>query len=108
MAPFYTYPETSSPDAGAELGEVVEVAWEAFDPDTPAELLLYQVAYSPDGGDSWVPIAVDIPGTVTAITFDATTIRSTDGASGLLRVFVSDGLNTAFADVRGLTTLAAR
>lgn len=96
-----------TPQPGAQLGERTEVAWEVRDPDTPQQDLQYQVAYSPDGGRNWVPIAVDVPGTERSITFNSTEIQRSQG-DGLIRVFVSDGLNTAFADVAKLTTLAAR
>ncbi|HLF74374.1 MAG TPA: hypothetical protein VI524_08515, partial [Anaerolineales bacterium] len=96
-----------APEPGAQLGEQTEVAWEVQDPDTPLEELLYQVAYSPNGGENWVPIAVDVNGTENGITFDSTQIQESR-ENGVIRVFVSDGLNTAFADVDGLTTTAAQ
>ena len=57
-------PEISivEPLTGAFLGEETQVTWEVFDPDTPAEELQFQLAYSPDNGQSFVPIAVDVPG----------------------------------------------
>jgi hypothetical protein len=67
--------------------------------------LQFQVAYSPDGGESWVPLAVDVRGT--GVTVNTTEIQESRG-NGIIRVFVSDGLNTAFADVEELTTSAAQ
>jgi hypothetical protein len=91
------------PRKGASLAKRTTVAWVVRDPDTSVAQLLYQVAYSPDGGQSWVPIAVDVPGTKRFILFDATEIQPSKG-NGVIRVFVSDGLNTAFADVSKLST----
>ena len=71
-----------------------------MDPDTPREELLFQVAYSFDGGDSFVPIAVDQQNT--EFEFDVRQIPPSRG-TGLIRVFVSDGLNTSFADVGNLS-----
>ncbi|MCI0692305.1 hypothetical protein L0337_09915 [candidate division KSB1 bacterium] len=67
--------------------------------------MLYQLAFSPDAGRSWVPIGVDVKRT--SFTFNSTEIPRSQG-NGVIRVFVSDGLNTAFADVSGLTTTAAK
>lgn len=96
-----------APEEGGELGELTEVSWEIDDPDTPPEDLLLQLVYSPDAGRTWVPIAVDVPGTEMSIFFDSTEIQESSG-EGIIRVFVSDGLNTDFAEVTGLTTLAAQ
>jgi hypothetical protein len=94
-----------SPQPGAQLGEKTEVVWEATDSDTRPDQLMFQVAYSYDGGRSWVPVAVDVRGK--SATFDSTEIPMSDG-NGVIRVFVSDGLNTAFAQVEKLTTSAAK
>ena len=94
-----------TPTTGAKLGERTKVVWEARDPDTPGNQLVFQVAYSPNGGRSWVPVAVDVQGR--EATFDSTEIQRSEG-KGMIRVFVSDGLNTAFADVAKLTTYAAK
>jgi hypothetical protein len=90
-----------SPAAGAKLGERTEVVWDVQD-TTPPGQRLFQVAYSPDGGRSFVPVAVDVPGSQRSVTFDSTQIQKSQ--NGLIRVFVSNGLNTAFADVGKLTT----
>jgi hypothetical protein len=41
------------------------------------------------------------------LSFDSTEIQKS-GGRGLIRIFTSDGLNTSFADVTGLSTSAAR
>jgi len=97
----------AAPEDGAQLGERTDVAWEIEDQDTPLESIFLQLAYSPDGGNSWVPIAVDIPATVTSLTFDSTQIPASDGR-GILRLFAGDGVNTVFDEVGRLTTAAAQ
>jgi hypothetical protein len=94
--------EIVEPKSGAELGRETKVAWTVSDLNTPAEQLMYQIAYSPNGGRSWVPIAVDVPGVERSIVFNSTEIQQSKG-NGMIRVFVSDGLNTEFADVTKLT-----
>jgi hypothetical protein len=95
-----------APRPEQRLGPKTKVAWKVYDRDTNASKLLYQVAYSPNGGRNWVPLAVDVSGTAKSIVVNSTEIQQSRG-EGLIRVFVSDGLNTAFADVRGLSTSAA-
>ena len=94
-----------SPANGERLGQKTRVVWDARDPDTPVNQLVFQVAYSPNGGSTWVPVAVDVQGK--EATFDSTQVQRSRG-NGMIRVFVSDGLNTAFADVGKLTTLYAK
>lgn len=95
------------PTPGARLGTETRITWNATDPDTPPQQLSYQVSYSPDSGLNWVPIAVNVPGTQRSIVFNSTEIQQSAG-KGILRVFVSDGLNTSFADVTALTPVAAQ
>ena len=94
------------PQEGSELGAETGVAWEVDDPDTPREQLMYQIAYSPDGGINWVPVAVDVPGDQEKISFDSSLIQRSNG-DGVIAVFVSDGLNTEMATVNRLTTAGA-
>ena len=56
---------------------------------------------------SWVPIAVDVPGSERSIVFNSTEIQQSKG-NGVIRVYVSDGLNTEYADVTKLTPKAAK
>jgi hypothetical protein len=92
------------PRTGGRLEKRTTIKWEARDPDTPLGDLLFQVAYSPNGGTNWVPIGVDIKGS--SFTFDSNEIQASK-ENGIIRVYVSDGLNTAFADVTKLVTTAA-
>jgi hypothetical protein len=91
-----------SPRRGAKLRRKVKIRWRTKDPDTQAARLLYQVAYSPDAGRTWVPLAVDVAGAKTAIGIRLGRVKESRGR-GIIRVFVSDGLNTNFADAQQLT-----
>ena len=91
--------EITSPARGTTLGSAARVT--ARLATAPGENRLYQAAYSWDGGQSFVPIAVDLREPV--FTFDATAVPSSAG-NGVIRIFVSDGLNMSFTDVDRLTT----
>ncbi len=92
------------PKPKGKLAKRTVVRWKASDADTARSRLRYQVAYSLDGGRSFVPVGVDVADST--FTFDATQVRRSRRA--LIRVFVSDGLNTAFADVGSLQNLVGR
>jgi hypothetical protein len=91
-----------SPRPGAKLGAETKVLWAVKVGTTPASKLRYQAAYSPDAGRTFVPIGVDLRGST--LLFDSTSIQR-GFRTGLIRVFVSDGLNTSFAEVTGLSAL---
>jgi hypothetical protein len=91
-----------TPGPGARVRGRARISWRAQDGDTRPARLLYQVAYSPDAGRTWVPLAVDVPGTKTAVGVDIRRVRKSAGR-GIIRVFVGDGLNTVYADTRRLT-----
>ncbi|HYS03171.1 MAG TPA: cohesin domain-containing protein, partial [Candidatus Eisenbacteria bacterium] len=93
----------SSPQKGATIDAPMMIKWDVSDPDsTPAELM-FQAAYSPDGGKSFVPIGVNL--TTNELDFDPGSVEGSDGG-GLIRIFASDGLNTSFFDVAGLSVRA--
>ena len=94
-----------SPAPNSRLGPKTRVVWRVTDGDTTASKLMYQVAYSPDAGRTFVPVRVDLK--QPQLVFDSREIQKSS-RRGVIRVFVSDGLNTTFADVTGLTTTAAR
>ena len=86
----------------AQLGTQTTLSWTLADADTPRSKLQLQVAYSPDNGVNWVPVAVDIAGTKDSVTFDSRQIKKSAG-TGSIRVFVSDGVNTVYQQVAGLS-----
>ena len=64
------------------------VTWTAGDLD--GDLLHFALAYSTDGGASWIPVGVDITGTSHPL--DVSLLPG--GASVLLRISATDGVNT--------------
>ncbi len=95
----------TTPAPGDRLGDTTTLSWEPRY-SVPDDQVLYQVAYSPDNGQTFVPLAVGVPGDTRTITVNTREIQKSSG-QGVIRVFLSDGLNTAYADVTGLTTTAA-
>ena len=87
------------------MGDSTTVEWKVTDPDTRPDQLLFQLAYSADRGQTWVPVGVDFRGT--RFTFPSSEIRRSK-ETGIIRIFVSDGLNTAYADVGGLSAAAGK
>jgi hypothetical protein len=70
-----------------ELSGEEAITWSGSDGD--GDPLQYAVMYSPDGGDTWLPLLVDT--TDSEFTFDTSVLA---GEEVLLRVLASDGLNT--------------
>jgi hypothetical protein len=95
----------TSPKAGEQLGETTTISWNA-QYSVPDDQVQYQIAYSPDNGQTFVPLAVGVAGATRQITVDTREIQKS-GGQGLIRVFLGDGLNTVYSDVTGLTTAAA-
>jgi hypothetical protein len=90
-----------SPNGGESLGtQITTVSWSAIDED--GDLLKYVVQYSIDGGQLWVPVAVDW--TSNSIELDLNTIPNTD--AGLIRVFATDGFYTSQDQSDGLFRVA--
>ncbi|MEX1195621.1 MAG: hypothetical protein WD904_11220 [Dehalococcoidia bacterium] len=79
-------PTVDIADPGEWNGEET-LDWSASDAD--GDPLQYAVMYSPDDGDTWLPIEVDT--TETEFTFDTSVL---EGNEVLVRVLASDGLNT--------------
>lgn len=98
--------EILSPQPGEVLGETTLIALQLEDPDTDLSQMMINAAYSPDGGESWVPIAVQLNGEMTQFEVNTTEIQQSE-KNGVIRVFVSDGLNTVWADANDLTPEAA-
>jgi TolB protein len=74
------------------------ITWTATDADS--DPLNYAVMYSPDNGQTWLPLAVDI--TDPSLTLDTNQL---EGNQLLVRVLASDGLNTTAATSAPITLL---
>ncbi len=68
------------------------LAWSAQDKD--GDRLTFDIAYSPDGGASFLPVAMGYRGQ----SLDIDTDQLPGAKSGVFRVIASDGANTALAD----------
>ena len=92
-----------SPVEGAVLGDTTLISLAVVDGGTAPSDQMFNVAYSPNGGGSWVPLAVNVPGTKTELEVDTREISRSEG-NGIIRVFVSDDLNTVgfYEDVPAL------
>jgi hypothetical protein len=98
--------QITAPRPGATLGRETVLRWQVADRDSPRSAMMFQVAYSPDGGRSFYPVAVNLRATRT--TFDATNLPLSEPCKGLLRVFASDGVNSSFSDLAGLHVPVSR
>jgi hypothetical protein len=78
-----------SPNESGELSGKQTITWEASDADGNS-ILFYDVDYSPDGGETWLPLGAYIAETSLTVDFDAVP----GGEEALLRVTASDGWNT--------------
>ncbi|MDH5788460.1 MAG: hypothetical protein OEZ40_09245 [Candidatus Bathyarchaeota archaeon] len=78
------------PNGGEVLtaGVNCTITWDASDPD--GDSLAYFVAYSKDGGKSWVPLALDI--TENNYVWDTSNLPS--GDNYLVKIIATDGVNT--------------
>ncbi len=92
-----------APVAGATLDERARLTWEVRDRDTRPSDLSITLAYSHDGGASWMPTAVGLSGSDTTVVVDTRHMARASG-NGVLRLIVTDGLNTVTTDVGGLGT----
>ncbi len=82
----------TAPQAGAFLEGFTEVHWSASDPDE--DPLMFAVMYSPDDGNSWLPVAMDLP----SPGLEVDTAAWAGTTAGRVRVMASDGFHTAIAD----------
>lgn len=88
-----------SPQAGETWngGEERTITWLSNDADGGA--LTHSVLYSADGGATWIPIMVDVPGQQ----YTVTTAELTGGTQVHFRVIATDGVRSAEASVGPLT-----
>ncbi|MBN1962810.1 MAG: hypothetical protein JW841_17905 [Deltaproteobacteria bacterium] len=84
------------PVEGSALKKEVVVAWKAEDGDRDA--LNAIIRFSPDGGETFIPVAVDQQSS--ELRFSTENLPGT--SDGILQVVVSDGLNSTTTEVKGL------
>ena len=95
---------TTSPTGNATFTGTQTVSWSVSDADTPLANLRQDLQYSVDNGNTWMPVAVNLPGTLTSYALDTNLLpKSTQGK---LRLWVTDGLNNSTADTTGSITVA--
>lgn len=82
--------QVDTPNGGESVDSQLTVAWTADDAD--GDRLLHSVAYSPDRGETWLPLARRISSTT--LTVGTGILPGSDGES-LVRVLTSDGVNVA-------------
>lgn len=85
-----------SPADGATLSDITTVRWIASDPD--GDPLRFTSAFSADGGQSFVPAAIDIPETF----YELDTKEVAGTTQGVIVVIATDGVHTTTAQVSGL------
>jgi hypothetical protein len=90
-----------TPQPGDTWSGTQTISWSAADPDGHA--LTYSLLYSADGGNSWMPLDLDI--TDTQYGFDTADIQA--GTQIYFRVLASNGVNTGSATVGPVTILPA-
>jgi hypothetical protein len=88
------------PNGGETLSGQQTFTWQGRDAD--GDTLHYDLLYSPDAGQSWLPLATGL--TETHYTFLTGQIPA--GPTGLIRVLASDGFHTAAAESAAPFTLA--
>ncbi len=88
-----------SPKQGETLKEKGLVQWEATDKD--GDDLRFSLQYSPDGGKTFVPLAVNLTGN--EFVFSMSHIPGSRGEAGLIRLIATDGLNTTIAEVNRIS-----
>jgi hypothetical protein len=73
-----------------------EVSWTASDPD--ADQLTFTVLYSPDGGNSLFPVAIDVEAAGPTTGLEINSALMAGSSNALFRVLASDGFNTTVVD----------
>lgn len=79
---------------GGEARDVVRVSWNAVDQD--GDSLTHTLLYSPDGGQSWLPLVVNTQ--ADHFDFNTNDVPASRGAIGRFRLVSTDGLNLTETD----------
>ncbi|MBK7338843.1 MAG: hypothetical protein IPJ00_23115 [Saprospirales bacterium] len=91
-----------APAAGAKLeAGKVQIEWTVQDSDTKPESLLFHLAFSSDGGETWGPVGIHIVGNKYELDTAQLKLKKTE--NGMLRLYACDGLNTVIAEVDKLS-----
>ena len=94
----FTNPAGSTAFSGTQ-----PVSWNVIAGSIPLAQLRQELDYSADGGSTWTPVALNMPGTLTSYALDTNLLpKSTNGK---LRLWVSDGLNNITADSTGVISV---
>lgn len=83
---------------GENLKDQKKIRWQATDKD--GDKLQFSLQYSPDGGKTFVPLAVNLAGYESLV--DPSKIPGSRGQTGLIRLIATDGLNTTTIEVNKL------
>lgn len=89
----------NSPNGGEVLNGQQTVTWEAYDPD--GDSLQYDLLYSTDGGQSWLPLATRLG--QPEYTFFTGQVPPSEKA--LIRVIATDGFYTSFDQSDAIFTI---
>lgn len=77
-------------NGGNRIEGELTLNWTGSDAD--GDSLTYTVLYSPDGGEAWLPIAVNLRSE--SFTFDTADVPSSRGNNAEFRLIATDGFNT--------------
>jgi len=91
-----------APEESAPLSGEASISWTASDPD--GDVLTSYLFYSPDDGETWLPIAADL--TSSSFSMNADQLPGCNDCR--LRVLVSDGWNTTTATTAGTFSVAGK
>jgi len=90
----FTYPTGGETFTGTQM-----VTWKLTPGSTPAAGLRQELEYSADNGSTWIPVAIDLPGTARSYALDTNLMPKS--IQGKLRLWVTDGLNNVTVDTAG-------
>ncbi len=93
-----------SPKQGETLKDMTAIRWDASDKD--GDPLRFSLQYSPDGGETFVPLAVNLTGQ--AFQLDPSHIPGSLEQNGLIRLIATDGLNTTTTEVSTLSVFGKK
>jgi hypothetical protein len=85
-----------------EKGKSYTIKWEASDKDGDA--LIYSIAISENGGETWLPIDIDLEGNE----YELNTLTLNEGKDYLIKVRATDGVNTGEDVSDGTFTIRTR